>query len=347
MPLVPDFQLRLNGAPCPLDAQADVASVVVEEGVDTLSTFEIQLYNWDPDRLRVSWSDSRQFAPGVEVEIALGYLDDVRPMMSGEITSLEPVFSADRPPMLTVRGYDHGHRLARGRKTHAYLQLTDTAIAQQIATRAGLRGTGIHRVSNVNEYVLQGNQTDLEFLRRLARRNGFEVFVRDRGLHFRPPPVDGAPALTVDVEELSEFSPRLNLFGQVPKSTVRGWDPQRMQTVIGSATVRQLTPMGLRTGGAQSQTLFGAVTDTVVDVPIAVQAEADALATGRIQVRTLSFVQGEAEGAGHPGLRAGVVVEITGAGTTFSGRYYIPSVTHSITPDQGYRTSFDVRRNAS
>jgi hypothetical protein len=45
---------------------------------------------------------------------------------------------------------------------------------------------------------------------------------------------------------------------------------------------------------------------------------------------------------GNAALRAGMVVKIEGAGNTFSGRYYVSTVTH-LSPDAGYRTSFSVR----
>jgi hypothetical protein len=44
-------------------------------------------------------------------------------------------------------------------------------------------------------------------------------------------------------------------------------------------------------------------------------------------------------------LRLGVTIEITNIGKPFSGIYYVTSVTHSV-GEQGYRTSFKVRRNA-
>ena len=88
---------------------------------------------------QVSWSDSSLFAIGNEVEIWLGYVGDLHKVMLAEITSLEPVFTADQPPPLTVRGYDHRHRLARGRKTRTFAKMKDSAIASQIAREAGLR----------------------------------------------------------------------------------------------------------------------------------------------------------------------------------------------------------------
>jgi phage protein D len=77
------------------------------------------------------------------------------------------------------------------------------------------------------------------------------------------------------------------------------------------------------------------------------KAEADQVALGRLEELALAYVQGTAACDGRPQLRAGTVVDLDGAGRTFSGRYYVTSVTHTLNQDQGYRTSFTVRRNAS
>ena len=40
-------------------------------------------------------------------------------------------------------------------------------------------------------------------------------------------------------------------------------------------------------------------------------------------------------------------IHIDGAGQNFSGPYHVTSVTHRLSQDQGYRTSFTVERNAT
>ena len=183
---VPDFSVKVNGAPMPLQARADVRAVTVEEDLAALSMFTLELYNWDDDKLQVSWSDSSLFALGSQVEIWLGYVDDLQRVMTAEITGLEPVFTADQPPTLTVRGYDLSHRFTRGRKTRSFAKIKDSAIVAQIAREAGLRA----QVSDTKEqldFVAQGNQTDWEFLRDRAGLLGYEVYVRDKTLYFRPP----------------------------------------------------------------------------------------------------------------------------------------------------------------
>ncbi|MGD9528293.1 phage late control D family protein [Pseudonocardia sp.] len=344
---VADMAIRLSGRPLPLAAVADVESVTVTEDLEALSMFTLVLHNWDQDRLRVSWSDSPLFALGAEVEIALGAVGDLHRVLTGEITGLEPTFGGDRPPMLTVRGYDRRHRLARGRRTRTFSGLTDSAIVTQVATGARLRAdvtdTGI-----TSEHVVQHNQTDLEFLRGRAERNGYELLVLDDVLHFHPRRHGGEPAAVLEIgREIAEFGPRLSTMDQLGELTVRGWDTARKEPVVGRAAADGLRTMGGTSGPGRATGAFGAATAADVTTPVRSKALADRIATKRFEELALGFVRGEAWCTGLPKLRAGDVVEIRGAGTTFSGRYYLTAVTHSLTPGEGYRTRLDVRRNAT
>jgi uncharacterized protein len=343
---IPDFSVKVNGAPLPLQARADVRAVTVEEDLGALSMFTLELYNWDDDKLQVSWSDSRLFALGSQVEIWLGYVDDLQRVMTAEITGLEPVFTADQPPTLTVRGYDLSHRFTRGRKTRSFAKIKDSAIVAQIAREAGL----LARVSDTKvqlDFVAQGNQTDWEFLRDRAGLLGFEVYVRDKTLYFQPPGYAAQPAARLSLgADVTEFSPRLSALGQVGQVAVRSWDVRQKQAVTGSAAIGQEQAMGATSGPKAANRAWGKASAGIVDLP-ANKAQADQIAAGQFNELALGYVRGTVTGSGRPQLRPGTVIQIDGAGQAFSGRYYVTSAAHTLAQDQGYRTSFTVERNAT
>jgi Bacteriophage probable baseplate hub protein len=347
VPRLPDFSVRVNGANLPREALADVRALTVDEDLDALSMFSLELYNWDDEHLRVSWSDSRQFAIGNEVEIWLGWVDDLHKVMLAEVTSLEPVFSTDQPPMLTVRGYDHRHRLARGRRTRTFSQIKDSAIAAQVAREAGLRAqVGDTRITL--GFVVQSNQTDWEFLRQRAGRIGYELHVRDKTLYFQPPGHGGQASVRLALgEDVTEFTPRLSALGQESRVAVSGWDVRQKQAIVGTAGVGQEPRMGRTSGPAAASRAFGRTVTGIVDQPVRSRAEADQLASGRFNELALAYVKGSVTCLGQPQLRAGMVVQLDGAGQTFSGPYYVTSVTHTLSQHQGYRTSLTVERNGS
>jgi phage protein D len=248
--------------------------------------------------------------------------------------------------MLTVRGYDERHRLARARRTRTFTGMTDSAIAEEVAVAAGLRA----RVTDSGEkvdYVVQHNQTDLEFLHERARMIGYEVRVEEGTLHFRPPPHTGPAAARLYLgKDLTEFTPRLRALPQATELSVRGWNMIEKSAVVGTVRAAPRTS-GATTGPWAARQAFGVARTTDVGLRVPDKGRAEQMAEGRFAEMALGYVQGEAEGFGRPDLRAGQVVDIQGAGRTFSGPYYVTSVTHVISADRGYRTSFEVRREST
>jgi uncharacterized protein len=343
---LPDLTVRVNGSGLPAAAQADLRSVTVEEDLQALSMFTLELDNWDEEQLQVSWSDSPLFAVGNQVEIWLGYVNDLHKVMLAEITSLEPVFSAEQRPLLMVRGYDLRHRLARGRKTRTFANMKDSAIASQIAREAGLRAQ-VDDTRVTQDYVIQSNQSDWDFLQRRAGLIGYEIYVREKVLYFRWPQSAAQPADTLSLgEDITEFSPRLTSLTQDSEVAVRGWSVKDKKAVVATAN-GAAGPGGRPTGSVTARRAFGAASVAVIGQPARNVAEADPVAQGQFNTMSLTYVEGSVVTYGRPQLQAGTVVDISGAGQTFSGSYYVTSVTHTVTTEHGYQTSFTVQRNAA
>jgi phage protein D len=349
-PLVPDFDVIINGSPLPMAAEAYIAGVTVDESIELPSMFTLEVTSSDEQTQEAQWvNDQTLFAIGNVVEIKLGYVDDLETVLIGEITALEPQFVFNRLPSLTVRGYDRRHRLQRGRKTRTFVQQKDSDIASQIAREAGLTAQ-VEDSATVHDYILQANQTDLDFLHERASRIQYEVVVEDKTLFFRP--VGNAQGevliLTMD-DDLLEFYPRLSAAGQVGEVTVRSWSPKDKKELVGQAHAGDevSTMGGQESGAALVEGAFGAAIELLSAYPVATQAEADQLAKARFNHLVLDLISGEGVCWGRTDLRAGKVITIDGVGQRFSGQYYVTAVVHRYLPQRGYQTYFTVRRNAS
>ena len=68
--------------------------------------------------------------------------------------------------------------LNRTRITETYQNMSSDDIAAKVADRAGLDAGTIQSAGDVHDFVQQNNETDWEFLWRLARRIDFEVVGR-------------------------------------------------------------------------------------------------------------------------------------------------------------------------
>ncbi len=196
--------------------------------------------------------------------------------------------------------------------------------------------------------MLQHNQTDLDFLQERANRIGYELFVKDKVLYFQPPQTAAKETITLSMQDLSEFWPRLTTSTQVGEVVVRGWDINTKKAIKGKAGAGQeTTTMGGRASGPrQANKAFGKTSIASLGDAVLSKAEADQMALGQFNGVALAYITGEGTCSGKPDLHAGNVVKIDGAGKTFSGLYYVSSITHTVS-EEAFQTTFTIRRNAS
>ncbi len=324
------------------DVSTELMNVLREAIIDTSlqlpSMFSLTFL--DP---QLKWVDEAMFDLGKEVQISAqvpGGSSEV--LIKGEITALEPVFSADGKTMLVVRGYDKVHRLHRGKKTRTFLKMKDSDIVQKIAGEASLSAQ-VDATSVTYDYVLQNNQTNMEFLAARAERIGYQVYSAEGKLYFKKgdASLGDGPDLKL-AENLTSFQPTYTGTHQSDKMKVLGWDNKKKQAITSQVTPNSsLNQGGLGKTGGAAASVFGSAEAIVTDQPIFTADEAKALAEGLSNDISREFMQAEGICTGDPRVKAGYKVTIKGVGTRFSGKYFVTSATHIYT-EEGYETRFTI-----
>jgi phage protein D/phage baseplate assembly protein gpV len=338
--LISQIYLKIDGADAPEEMTDNLIYIEVDDNLNLADMFTINLR--DPE---LKWIDSDTFAVGKSVEISTrGDNGQVVKLITGEITSVESRFASGAGATLVVCGYDQSHRLNRGKQTKTFVQMTDSDMATKIAREIGLKAE-VEPTREVYEYVLQDNQTNLEFLQGRAKRIGYRVFVEEGTLYFRPAPQEApqVPVLEWEVN-LNSVETRLTTSQQIKEVVVRGWSPSGKKDIVGRATRTQETPEIGETqkGGELAQKAFGSAgTEVVVNRPVSTQAEADALAQSVCDEIGGDFIQAEGICGGNPNVQAGAMVELKGLSTRFSGRYRVTHAMHRYDA-KGYHTHFAI-----
>src|SRR5207237_144691 len=132
------------------------------------------------------WLKSNTFEFGAEVKIEMAQGKQRGTLVVGEVANLYPSFRNGSQSFLEVVGFDRLHRLARGRHSRTFSQMTDGDIVKQIARDASLGVSLDSSVSISYEHIYQHNQSDLEFLLARARRINYALWVEDKDLFFKP-----------------------------------------------------------------------------------------------------------------------------------------------------------------
>ncbi len=337
--LISQMYLKIDGTDAPEEMTDNLIYIEVADSLNLADMFTIHLR--DPN---LKWIDSDTFALGKSVEISTRGDSGQMKLITGEITSVETRFATGAGATLVVRGYDQSHRLNRGKQSKTFVQMTDSDMATKIARETGLK-VEVEPTREVYEYVLQDNQTNLEFLQGRARRIGYRVFVEEGTLYFKPAPQSAAemPVLEWGVN-LKSVETRLTTSQQVKEVIVRGWSPKGKKEIVGRATRAQETPEVGETkqGGELAERAFGSAgAEVIVNQPVSTQAEADALAQSVCDEIDGDFIQAEGICGGNPNVQAGQLVELKGLSTRFSGRYRVTHALHRYDA-QGYATHFTI-----
>jgi phage protein D len=344
----PNFKIFADGNELPVETAADVYEIRVSDFVEGAGMFTIDFNNWDSASGDFKTVGASQLTEGTVVDVRAGFNDTAKSLIIGEVTALEPEFTETHTPMMKVHGYDRLHRFRRGRKTRSFLDVKDSDVAQQIASDLQLR-VDAEDSQVTHQYLLQSNQSDIDFLLERARRINYEVVVKDKTLFFRKAANNKAKTVTLEYGlTLKAFSPRLNTTKQVSEVVVQGWDHKNKEAIVGRARQGdELSKMnGQKLGVAISETAFAAATNVFVTKPVFSQGEANQIAKGLFNEMTVEFVSGEGTAIGNTDIRAGQVVELLKLGQRFSGPYYLTS-SHHIINSRGYVTKFTAVRNAT
>jgi hypothetical protein len=350
----PAYTVRAGGADLMRDHLLAVSQVEVDLVLGAAARFSFTLADTYDMALRAFRTGRGEgvlgiLAFGAEIEICMGYRDSrtMPAIASGVVTEISTGFPETGSPELSVSGYDHGFPLTIGKNSRTWTDATDSTAAREIASYNNLGGGKIESTTEQHKQIEQNQESDWEFLKKLADRNHFELYVDEKkDLHFGKPN-DKATAVVRLAwgEGLLTFKPEANLAGQVAKVEVYGWDPDQKKPIVGKASAGEES--GLK-GKSAGQNLNGFVRDPGkaptlrLRQPVFTQSEADARAKAALNERAKQFLTGEAEAIGLPELRPDRSVQIDNLGKPFSKTYYIQQATHKI-DGNGYRTRFKVK----
>ncbi len=283
--------------------------------------------------------DDSNFEIGALLEVKLGATEETvtQTLFKGEIVTVEPEFHAGSVAMV-VRAYDKTHRMMRTRKQRAFADQTTSDIVKKICGEYGISVTA-KPSGGPHKTVLQHNETDFDFVLRLARKIGFEFVVDAARATFGPPDPNGPSVELSYPDELRALRPRITAVQQVEKVNVRGFDLKAKKAVlVTKSSPQQITSAGITRNQVASK--FAGATLEIGGQSFVDSGEAGAMAQGALDQLANAYLGAEGSCAGNPKIKAGVLLKITGVGRNYSGTYRVAKATHVLRGGAGYVTSF-------
>ena len=344
--------IRVNNAPDELAASA--ASVEVTESIGQPTYYRLD-YSFDNEAGDFPMLTEGTFGPGSDLSVLVPAMVGSECLVKGPVYGQQIRFQhGGSGSILTVQGADSSIKLDREDKVVAWSNLTDSAAVSSILSEAGL-------VSDIEttqaghfeqKHTLIQRETDLMFIRRLARRNGFLFWVTCNELgvetaHFKRPPLDGEgeceliinltdpkPNVTSleinwDVERPTQtaateldLNSKADISGAVQSSPLTALGGTPLGSIVTDAQVAHVTAPVDDSGDLQARS-----EGTLIDASFFLRA------TGSTTLSSLGKV-----------LRSHTLVNLRGVGTRHSGLWFCSAVKHTIDSSE-HRMDFDLIRN--
>lgn len=322
------------------DLTQEVSRVEVYEKIDQNTTYNLN-FMVDVCNDDIARTLDRNTDPGTILSVLVQTDNGRICLVKGPVTQKEAHLQhGGAGSWIHVEGEDTGYNMDQATNFSVTPSGTDAQIVRQLISRndhmtPDVEDTPESAHQEENHSLVQ-HEPDLSFIRSLARRNGYHFWITysDAGLatgHFRSRTLEGEPAATlvVNLENYNIESLRISADTRRPTQTVGRQLNLRDKTTIGDTVSLNDTPLGSQSlsaaAGRTAQTLHLAPT---VDDAGAMQARS------RGALRDAQwFINGTCRTSLHrlcKVVRNHTIVNVQGAGSRHSGRYYVNGVRHII-----------------
>jgi len=356
-----------------------IGNMELQESLDETAKFEFSITESEVIQL-----DPSLYRLGTPVMLYLGYVDDLSLVFHGEIAKVAPDYPQEASvPRLRITCHDLSYKLKR--QPGAYIFKSPEypnqyRIVTYLINKYGL-DANINPDTPLKDFkqgddqsVNQEDETDWEMLDGIAKRLNYRLFVREttvymvsdnylkseqvafkRKMIYRPTPEQLRQAQ--DNIVLLSFRPEVGSDGQRERVEVLSWHVKRAKpdkyskAELSETTTEKggdiYTEIKVRTEVVETLRMFGVAIGSGPEN----EGQARALAEAEIQRRADNLVRGyDAVILGNPLVRPGqehwLQLNALGRfGQQYSGNYFLTSVRHELTTDEGYLTYFDCRRS--
>lgn len=335
-----------------------VKEVRIEANRFDAATATLTLESRRDERGRWTVQDAGVFRPWRPIVVSAVFGLRSEEILRGYIREVNAAYPEDCNSQVTVECQDESIALDRKHRRQVWgsaattaapaAALEDRAIAGQILAEHGL-GLDPDSGAGLGGLVLNQDSTDIAFLRRRAKINGYELIFRNRRAYFGPPRLSGAPQATIRVyagKDSHCFDFSVQVDGHQPDGVAFETAAREGTGAMGRTLTPDLPPLGpdpVDSGRAGLDDFTWLLSRREA----AEERELAALAQARANEASFKVrARGELDGAlyGHV-LLPGKPVGVDGIGRQLAGIYYVDAVTHLFSGD-GYRQQFRLLRNA-
>lgn len=331
---IPEFAAKIGSLTINKSENKGLEALVVEDHVDMMGCAQLTFNDKE-----VKW-DSIKF--GDKVEVSFGDSGDL--VFKGFVTGIRHQQANKGNHLVTVVALDETVKMGASRVTKVWEEMTDSDIVSQVISAAGL-SPAVDSTSGSNAYVLQRNESNLAFAKRLAARNGYllQSNAKDGTIDFKKPQF-GAAGQKITKDAVLALDYTFSPTNVPPKMKTVGWDYVAKEKVEGTAAAGDLLAIG---GGSKATSETSQIWDGegsfIGDVLVSSATAAKDMAVGELNRLARNYLRGTCRTIGSGKLRAGAMVEFEGL--PLNPKAFILSARHVVSREDGYQTELRFASN--
>ncbi|MBN2823818.1 MAG: phage late control D family protein [Campylobacterales bacterium] len=339
---VPTKEIKINNAKLGPDIIDQLYKIKVSRAANAISMARVMFQD-----ANLEFQSNKNFKIGKSVSISLGHAKAVE-VFAGEIVRIDYKFAPSQTPILELVCYDKLFKLSRMVHSRPFVKKKDSDIARAMASEAGLQ-SNVDVSSTTHEYILQNNESNLQFLRRRAQKLGYEVAIDGGKLIFKNARFkDKKKSIVLDyLKDRIHFDVTLDASNVIEEAVVSSWDyvkkkelsQKRLagsETAIGSARQKGSTMV--------KKEMRNKSKSYIENIPNLTVSDAKTIATASITQASQYFLNAKGRCHGDPAILPGKLLSFKNFGKSISGDYYIVACEH-IYHNDIYETHFELTSN--
>ncbi len=290
--------------------------------------------------------ESMRWYSGMYISVLMGYQNNYRKL---EVFRIKDIKGSTT---LTVEATHKGANLNTSKATKSWKKLTKKQIVEQLAQKYDVPVAQLEDDGRVYDRITQANETDAEFMHRLAYNSGKQFCIDVDGMHMSArklaqPPVKDLVYHISKTGEIIDFELTRSVTKLPARVTAKAIDRDNHTIVEHTADNVSDSNREVLADNVGYITVEGTTNALDVDVDTANVTSADAKevendAKARFRLAQQRSIQMNIDIVGDPDITPRSIIMLSGLGNILSGRYYVKSISSKFSYSEGFRETLEV-----